>query len=103
MSAFNSSISDSAKAFTVGYFRKRADVTWLTRLSVHCAERMVETSSSWGCRKTSEQWESGYSFESLENIIFARDSNLLFNHHLLEPNIIKNDNSCFINFKKRDI
>ena len=46
MSSSNSSGWSEAKASGVGYFWKSTGVTMLTRTSVHCAERMVATSSS---------------------------------------------------------
>ena len=38
----------AAKSFGVGYLANNPGVTSLTRLSVHCAERIVATSSSQG-------------------------------------------------------
>ena len=43
----------------VRYFAKSAGVTRFTRLSVHCAERIVATSSSSGLRKSSSQCAPG--------------------------------------------
>src|ERR1700722_4433247 len=60
-----SSISGSdalAIAAGVGKRRKSTGVTMLTRASVHCAERMVATSSSHGLRCSSAQVAPGYAF-----------------------------------------
>jgi hypothetical protein len=46
MSGSSSSGLSAANAASVGYFAKITGVTMLTRASVHCAERIVATSSS---------------------------------------------------------
>ena len=48
MSCASTSGRTAAKSCGVGYFLNRPGVTSLTRLSVHCAERIVATSSSHG-------------------------------------------------------
>src|SRR3989442_170992 len=50
----------AAKSAGVGYLANSPGVTSLTRLSVHCAERMVATSNSQGVRCVSAQVTSGY-------------------------------------------
>src|SRR5438552_17256668 len=50
----------AAKSPRVGYLANSPGVTSLTRLSVHCAERIVATSNSQGVRCVSAQVTSGY-------------------------------------------
>src|ERR1700693_4022077 len=56
----------------VGYFAKRAGVTSLTRLSVHCADRMVATSSSHALRWSSGTFGLGYISSSSLIILATR-------------------------------
>jgi hypothetical protein len=60
-----------AKACALGYFLKRVLVTWLTRASVHCADRMVATRSCSGVAKSNSQCARGYSFFSPAMILAA--------------------------------
>lgn len=48
-----------AKSVIDLYFSNNAGVTMFTRLSVHCAERRVAMSSSWGALATSEHCAFG--------------------------------------------
>ena len=48
MSSARTSGRTAAKSCGVGYLRKSSGVTSFTRLSVHCAERIVATRSSQG-------------------------------------------------------
>src|SRR5689334_5548141 len=61
----------------------------LTRLSVHCALRIVATSSSYGLRKSSAQCASGYSADKRSKIFGARRgaaaSRLGFRRDCLRP------------------
>ena len=50
----------AAKSPRVGYLANSPGVTSLTRLSVHCAERIVATSNSHGLRCSKAQVASGY-------------------------------------------
>ena len=56
----NSAWLACAKSETVGYFLNKPGVTSLTRLSVHCADRMVATSSSQALRWSNGTFGSGY-------------------------------------------
>jgi hypothetical protein len=56
----------AASAAASGNRAKSAGVTWLTRSSVHWAERIVETRSSSGEACSSEHPASGYAAESRE-------------------------------------
>src|SRR6266516_2584749 len=56
----NTSGRTAAKSSGPAYFANRPGVTSLTRLSVHCAERIVSTSNSHGLRCVSAQVTSGY-------------------------------------------
>src|SRR5579872_10704 len=56
----------------VGYFWNRPGVTWLTSLSVDCADRIVATSSSQGVRCTSAQTALGYISSSRRRISLTR-------------------------------
>ena len=60
MSCASTSGRTAAKSCGVGYLANRPGVTSLTRLSVHCAERMVATSNSQGLLWCSAQVASGY-------------------------------------------
>ncbi len=57
----SSALSASAKARASGKRAKRVGVTWFTRSSVHCADKMVATSSCSGPSKSNSQRASGYS------------------------------------------
>src|ERR1700730_7177290 len=50
----------AAKSSGVGYLANNPGVTALTRLSVHCAERMVATSNSQGLLWCSAHVAAGY-------------------------------------------
>src|ERR1700677_2196295 len=50
----------AAKSGGVGYLANRPGVTRFTRLSVHCAERIVATSNSHGLRCTNAHVALGY-------------------------------------------
>src|SRR3954469_21986911 len=60
MSGSSSSGFKRAKCCGVGYFLKMAGVTMFTRASVHCADRMVATSSSQALRCVSAHCTFGY-------------------------------------------
>src|SRR5262249_38365540 len=64
ISCARTSVSTAAKSAGVGYLANSPGVTSLTRLSVHCAERIVATSSSQGLRCVSAQVTSGYIWSS---------------------------------------
>ena len=64
--------SAPAKASGVGKRSNSGGVTRLTRSSVHCAERIVATSSSHGVRNVSEHLASGYSTRRRRTIARAR-------------------------------
>ena len=59
ISCSSSAGSAAAKAAALRYFANSAGVTLFTRSSVHCAERIVATSSSSGVAKSREQRASG--------------------------------------------
>ena len=59
ISSSSSARSAAAYAAASGYLRNSAGVTWLTPLSVLCADRMVATDSSSGVVKSSSQCASG--------------------------------------------
>src|SRR6185437_5251936 len=59
-------------AFGVGYAAKSAGVARFTRTSVHCAERIVATSSSHALRWFSAQTALGYAFSSPSRIAAIR-------------------------------
>src|ERR671935_199956 len=61
-----------ASSRAVGYLRKSSGVTMFTRSSVHCAERIVATSSSNGVRNSSAMVASGYARASRSRIFLAR-------------------------------
>src|SRR5689334_13863086 len=56
----------------VAYLRNRPGVTSLTRLSVHCAERMVATSSSQAFEWRKAQVAAGYISSSTARIFWTR-------------------------------
>src|SRR5580658_5510795 len=56
----------------VGYFRNNSGVTMLTRLSVHCAERMVATRSSQALEWCKAQVAPGYILSSVARSFLTR-------------------------------
>src|ERR1700691_6168432 len=62
----------AAKSAISGYFRNKPGVTSLTRLSVHCADRMVATSSSQQLRWSSGTVGRGYIWSSSLTILRTR-------------------------------
>jgi len=60
MSFANTSGATAAKSAIVGYLANNPGVTSLTRLSVHCAERIVATRSSQGLWCSNAHVASGY-------------------------------------------
>src|ERR1700685_3074873 len=62
----------AAKSAISGYFRNRPGGTSLTRLSVHCAERMVATSNSQQLRWSSGTAGLGYIWSSSSRILRTR-------------------------------
>src|ERR1700755_1105364 len=70
------SISSGNSAFAiaagVGKRRNNSGVTMLTRTSVHCAERIVATSSSHGVRCVNAQTAFGYASSSAVRIAAIR-------------------------------
>ena len=62
----------AAKSSGVGYFRNSPGVTSFTRLSVHCAERIVATSNSHGFRCNSAHSAFGYVRSSTARISASR-------------------------------
>ena len=62
----------AASARACGNRSKSAGVTMLTRASVHCAERIVATSNSYGFEKSSSQVASGYAAASPASIAAER-------------------------------
>src|SRR5438876_8329106 len=61
-----------AKAFAFGKRANKPGVTWFTRASVHCAERMVATRSCNGFSCWRAQRASGYSRARIRTIRRAR-------------------------------
>src|SRR5215471_1841578 len=58
----------SMKSCAVRYLLNNSRVTWLTRLSVHWADKMVATRSWKGLSNSSSQWAVGYVWRSLSMI-----------------------------------
>ena len=59
MACSSSASGAFAKSAAERYFLNNSAVTMFTRLSVHCAERIVATSNSSGLEKFSSQCASG--------------------------------------------
>src|SRR5580658_949062 len=72
ISPANSCWLAAAKSVIVGYFRTRPGVTSLTRLSVHCAERIVATSNCQALEWWSAQVAPGYIRSKIARIFCRR-------------------------------
>src|ERR1017187_9999319 len=72
MSRSSSAMFAFAKSAAERYFLNRVSVTMLTRLSVHCAERIVATKSSSGLAWFNSQCAPGYAFCKPAMTFFVR-------------------------------